>query len=616
MNKYYDLKKFKTQLLDSFKAKKKLTVSEWAEENIVLASEFASERGGYRINRTPYMQEILDSFNKKQIRKITIKSSAQVGKTTSLMIFACFAIKEDPSSIMIVFPTLEIAKSFSFERFDSMVQASPSLFGLLYENEDLNKKRKGTRILTKKFDGGFICFCGSESESALSSRPIKYLFIDELSKCNLSAYDWSEKRTTTFSDRKICTWSTPGIDGLCEITKQYDNGDKSVYKVPCPFCQEYQILRFPNLIFKDEDKNIIDAKYKCQNCKKLIPHNQKNKMVKKGRWEAEIKKKIITHRSFFINELYSPFVTWNEMRDRWLDIQKTKDKLKLKEFKNLSLGEAWEEEGYTINKSSLYMRREEYGEYDIPTDYVVLTAGVDVQKGYIECEVVAWAKNYESYGVEYKTIYGDTSSPVVYKDLEHFLLGTYRNSKGQNLKISCVCIDSGYSRSLSVIYDFLKDKIIHRWYPIKGSSDREKRIVSKPTTQQHGIKLFSIGTHAAKQQIYTHLALTTPGPGYCHFPNKECYNEQYFDMLTAEKLVVDRDKDGRDRQRFLKIKARNEALDCRVYALAAEQIVSPNYDRLHIDEVKEEKDDEPPENKPKNKTIKKKSRVINPGISL
>jgi phage terminase large subunit GpA-like protein len=54
-------------------------------------------------------------------------------------------------------------------------------------------------------------------------------------------------------------------------------------------------------------------------------------------------------------------------------------------------------------------------------------------------------------------------------------------------------------------------------------------------------------------------------PGYCHFPH---YGEEYFKQITAEQLVTKIVK-GYRRHEWQKMRDRNEALDCRVYARAA-----------------------------------------------
>ncbi|MCB1771954.1 MAG: phage terminase large subunit family protein, partial [Candidatus Competibacteraceae bacterium] len=58
-----------------------------------------------------------------------------------------------------------------------------------------------------------------------------------------------------------------------------------------------------------------------------------------------------------------------------------------------------------------------------------------------------------------------------------------------------------------------------------------------------------------------------PGPGYCHFPL--AYDAHYFDMLTAEQVRTKYRKGRPVREWFCPPNRRNEALDARVYALAA-----------------------------------------------
>jgi phage terminase large subunit GpA-like protein len=98
-------------------------------------------------------------------------------------------------------------------------------------------------------------------------------------------------------------------------------------------------------------------------------------------------------------------------------------------------------------------------------------------------------------------------------------------------------------------------------------------------------RLIPVGVDDAKTTIYRHLQLAMPEggadfpTGYMHFPNT--VDESYFSMLTAEKQVIRRDK-GFPRKVWEKksASARNEALDCRVYSMAALAILNPNWEAL------------------------------------
>jgi phage terminase large subunit GpA-like protein len=78
-----------------------------------------------------------------------------------------------------------------------------------------------------------------------------------------------------------------------------------------------------------------------------------------------------------------------------------------------------------------------------------------------------------------------------------------------------------------------------------------------------------VGVDAAKTALYDRLKIGEVGPGYCHFPIGR--DQEYFDQLTAERKFT-RYHNGYPKQEWRKPPAaRNEALDCRVYAYAALQ---------------------------------------------
>jgi phage terminase large subunit GpA-like protein len=90
--------------------------------------------------------------------------------------------------------------------------------------------------------------------------------------------------------------------------------------------------------------------------------------------------------------------------------------------------------------------------------------------------------------------------------------------------------------------------------------------------------LFSVGTDTAKDIIYSRIQTADLGPGYMHFPSDR--DETWFRQLTAETKVT-RYKNGVPFSRFENpSKARNEALDCRVYAQGALQLLNVNWKRL------------------------------------
>jgi phage terminase large subunit GpA-like protein len=91
------------------------------------------------------------------------------------------------------------------------------------------------------------------------------------------------------------------------------------------------------------------------------------------------------------------------------------------------------------------------------------------------------------------------------------------------------------------------------------------------------------------------LAIADAGPGYCHFP--EDREEEWFHQLTAEKLMT-RYVKGFPVREWHKTRPRNEALDCRGYALAALKILNPSFKQAEFRLGKMAIDEQKPDPKP------------------
>jgi phage terminase large subunit GpA-like protein len=249
----------------------------------------------------------------------------------------------------------------------------------------------------------------------------------------------------------------------------------------------------------------------------------------------------------------------------------------LKTWINTSLGESWEENGDSVAEGSLLARRENWGEL-CPNGVLVITAGVDVQDDRLELEIVGWGLKEESWSLDYKVIYGDPAREEIWQDLDAILEKPIKHAYGINMRIATVCVDSGGHHTGSV-YSYCKKRQLRRIFAVKGSSISGKALVNRPSiANKMRVKLFSIGTDTAKEMIYSRLKIETIGSGYCHFPANR--DDEYFKQLTAEKLVTRYHKGYPVRKWEKPAGRRNEALDCRVYALAALGILAPDLETL------------------------------------
>ena len=278
------------------------------------------------------------------------------------------------------------------------------------------------------------------------------------------------------------------------------------------------------------------------------------------------------HLGFHSSTFYSPFVTFTEIFNRWEKAKANPEDMKV--FVNGWLAEPYEE-NYTALEQTAVLMLERAESWDtLPLNVCCLTAACDVQKDRLEVLVMGWGVGRESYVVDRRIIYGDTSQNIVWKDLELFIReARYRHFLGEELFISCTVVDAGYRAD--EVYKFCHDKGILGVYAVKGGSRRDLPAVSLPRkTGLLKTPLFILGTHGIKSTVYYNLSWQEQeGAGVMHFKEGIC-DLTFFEQLTAERLVSKTER-GQRVEYWEKIRERNEALDLVVYNFAALYILNP-----------------------------------------
>ena len=503
-------------------------------------------------------------------------ASSQVGKTESFVNNTIgFFIHQDPAPILMVQPSLSMAQTWSKDRFAPMIRDSKALKSLIKEPRAKNSENT---ILAKSFPGGRLTVIGANSPASLASRPIRVVLLDEPDRYPPSAgaegdpVNLARKRATTFWNRKIGTCGTPTIKGASRIEAAFMESDQRRYKVPCPHCDTFQVLRWANCRWDDGDPET--ARMICESCEKDIAERDKGRMILKGKWEAEQSFKGIA--GFHLNELYSPWVKWSEMVEKFLEAKKYPETLKV--WINTSLGESWEEEGDTANEDQLMARRELYPEDHLPEGVLVITTAIDVQADRLELEHRGWGLDEETWGLSYDVIPGNPASLELWESLDQHLSREFKTVDGVKLKSACTVVDSG--AFTQHVYEYVRGRQPGRVYAIKGASSKGLPMVAKKSQDKKtGAIFYILGTDTLKDTVFGRLGIQEKGSGYCHFPLT--YGYEYFDMLTAEHCVT-RFSKGIPRREWVmkKNKKRNEALDIFGYNFAALKILNPNFEGI------------------------------------
>lgn len=553
-----------------------MNISEWADKYRILSQKASAEPGKWRTSRTPYLKEIMDCLSPYSgIEKVVFMKGAQIGGTEVGNNFLGYIVHLSPGPVMLVMPTVDGAKRTSKTRIDPMFEAIPELKGVI---SDRRSKDASNTTLMKEFQGGVLVLTGANSAIGLRSMPVRYIFLDEIDAYKGDVEGEGDpvnlaiKRTSTFNRRKIFMVSTPTIQGVSRIEYEYEQSDQRHYMVPCPYCNKRQSLKWKQIHFENDDP--ATATYVCEHCGAIIEEHLKTWMLENGIWEKSNPKSNVA--GFHLSSLYSPvgWFSWADAVKQFLDA-KNKDNL-LKVWVNTVLGETWLEKGEAPEWQILFDKREDYQQEIVPSGGLFLTAGADVQKDRIECEVVAWGRNKESWSVGYFIINGDTAREEVWNELSEFSKRYFEHSSGVMLPISRFAIDSGFATQQ--VYNWVRKQPINFAMAIKGT-DSGVTPLGLPTRVdlningkrlRRGAKVWSVGTSILKSELYQFLRLTqnedeSYPAGYCHFPK---YDSEYFKQLTAEQLVTKMVR-GYQKREWQKTRERNEALDCRVYARAA-----------------------------------------------
>lgn len=555
-----------------------LKLSEWADKYRRLSAEASAEPGRWKTSKAPYQKEIMDAITDISIKKVVVMSAAQVGKTDAMILNPIgYYIHYEPSPIMVLQPTIQMAETFSKDRLSPMIRDTP----VIAERINDKTRNSGNTILQKIFPGGHVTMVGANSPSSLASRPIRVLLADEIDRYPTTAGNEGDplllaaKRLTTFWNRKEVNVSTPTIKGTSRIELEYENSSKGEWNAPCPACGKLQPLKWANVIFDKED--LSEIRYVCEYCGVISKETEWKEHFKYGCFIHEYPEREV--KGFHLNTLASTLATWREVVEKFIvaNDEKKKGNIELlKVWTNTEMGETWEEDGEQIEDDVLYKRREKYN-CEVPEEVLYLTAGVDTQDDRFEVEVVGWGPDYESWGIKYAVIFGDLKMEQVWNELDIFLQQTFTRADGTIMKIICVCMDSG-GHFTNQVYKFCKERFNRRIFAIKGSNDSTAAYIQKPTkNNREQAYLFTLGVDTGKSLLLQRLRVEEEGPGYCHFPKEESkgYNEAYFVSLTSEKQVL-RYKKGRPvfvwELKDKGIHKRNEALDCRNYATAAIEI--------------------------------------------
>ena len=586
-----------------------MRLSQWLASNLILvdgpaAGELWTSAGA------PYLVEIADCLSDDDpCNRVTIRKSQQSGASILALGWCLYIADREPANTLYGIPGLDALRDLSGQKLTPLIDAWQRHTRRTVIQPQTSRSGTGSTTHEKRFSGGYIVLANANSAMDLSSKTVKKLVKDELSKWEDipgigDPETLAEGRLTAFRrtrDFKILEISTPEVDtgdetgetpGHCRIDRSFIRSDRRFWHIACVECGGVFHQEPAGLVvdFKHPHKTA----YACPHCDHRVSEAERVAAIAKGEWRPTVDP-TGRHPGFHIDALISLMMSYEAIAEDEIRAAKGSEKAR-KDLYNLTYGRPYKYRGDAPDYVRLMERREdELRRGHVPAAGLLLVAAADVQMRGIWVEVTAYGHDGQSWLVDAAYLEGDTEAPnaQVYTDLLAFTLDrTFPDAFGKGRKLDALGIDSGY-RSHSV-YTFVRAK--QRLHPdaaldrhggldqilaLDGRDGWTLPAIGTPKLvdidldgkkTRQGCKLWPVGTWSLKSSLYTDLhkagrrsgELEDP-PGYCHFG--AWTGEGYFRQLTSERLEDITVRGQVTGRRWAK-SGDNHHLDTRVYARA------------------------------------------------
>ena len=561
---------------------------EWCEEHVFVDAT-SPMPGRWRSDSSPWVRPLMEEFADNRVSDISIMCSAQSSKTQTLMNCACWAIAEDAGPAMWVMAAQDEAKTFVRDRVAPTFHACRPVNDMLMTAERLEFS----------FSSMPFYFTGAGSKSKLQSKPIRWLFLDEVRNYPPGALDLVLKRTRSFWNSRRVIISTPDKEHDA-VHRAYLAGDQREFHIECPACKAVQPLVFEQLkaIHPETrqacqfssvpgargDNGVWDfdvlapwIRYQCNapgcaHCIADTPADRKG-IARNGKFIAKNKKSPRHRVSFHWNALLPPWVQWRGIVEEFINARsaaKGGDIDPLRTFYCETLGLPWKDKlGEIEDYDFVESRRGDYTFGDVWPEGKWRAMAADKQeKGGEHYWYVI--REFASSGRSRLVSYGRCNTPL---ELEQI-----RVDNGVKT-LNCM-IDSGYKAS--EVYKFC---LATGWKAFKGDDapyfltpdpkskkpvrQLWRRTLVNPLIGRKGsgrvrpLPLFTwAGDPVKDMQAEFMMGLSGDWTVPRDVPS------EYLAQITAERRVERVDARGRIRYEW-KRKGANHLLDCELMILVA-----------------------------------------------
>jgi phage terminase large subunit GpA-like protein len=572
------------------------TLSQWAADHFHLSVESSHIQGKWQAY--PFQRGWMDAFSNDDIEEVTVRKAKRVGYTKTLLAFIAYNAAHRRRKQALWQPTDDDRDSFVKAEVDPMLRDVKALRPVLLSGKEDTLK-------LKQFLGSVLHTLGGKAARAYRRITVSVSMLDEVDgfdqkvEKSLDPITGARGRLEGAPFPKLIAGSTPRVKSLSHVEYRETNADaRMMFHVECPHCQaEHPLIWGGKKLdhgFKWDGSDPDTVRHICPHCRSAITQADYLRIWDGGVWVSDCAAwrygpdaqwrnlagepiRAPRHVAFHVWAAYSPQRAWSDIAREFLEASAkaaSGETGPLEGFINETLAELWEETFERADQHVLERRAESYRLRTVPLGGLVLVAGIDVQDD--RFEVVTWAigRGEEMWVVDYSVIYANPADEREWEEkLDPYLDAVFQHASGQGMRIEAAAVDTG-GHFTHQAYNYCRTRERRRVFAVKGDALPSKMVKGKATIQdvnwkgkvlKRGVRLWYVGTDTAKDLIYGRLMVTQPGPGYIHFSKD--LPAQFYTQITAESRVPQRTSRGIEYRWVNTKRARNEALDCTVYAM-------------------------------------------------
>ena len=391
-----------------------LSVGEWAKTYVELSPRITEQPGPYSTRLHPYVDEILETIADPYVKRVSLCWGSQTSKTTTFYVMLGHVIDRDPRAILWVFPNLALCKAFAAERWQPFCRESKALLEHIPRNYDGSIDEDRFTMTKQEFSRCTMNLVGAGSSANVRSYPVSVLVLDEIDVIDERTRRECMDRVKGKHDYKVLQSSTP-VTEHGGIWQEFMEGDRRKYMMPCPHCAEPMLFRLKNdegdlnirwdtkanLSASEYDLGLVQktAFYVCEKCGDEIRDGHKTKMLRDGQWEATSSSAELGFRSYHLNSIYSPVITFGRVAVEYLKAQSAPGAMQA--FVNGWLAEPYHPEEGSIDPEKFKIVEKDYERGEIRGEYRIL--GVDVQRSVFYWVVRGFDRDGTSWLVDHGT---------------------------------------------------------------------------------------------------------------------------------------------------------------------------------------------------------------------